>query len=142
MLRNGANGDWIGTFQGHKVESGLRLECNLDVPTWLASSITQSRAPPKISLMITIIAQGAVWSCVLNSTAMLAATGSADFSARVWDALTGDELHNLQHNHIVRTVNFAQKSQKLVTGGALPPSRLCQCRRVSDPNSWLRGCNI
>ena len=62
--------------------------------------------------------QGAVWSCVLNSTAMLAATASADFSAKLWDAITGDELHTLQHSHIVRACQFAEQSPKLITGGA------------------------
>ena len=33
--------------------------------------------------------QGAVWSCVLNDTALVAATASADFTARVWNAITG-----------------------------------------------------
>lgn len=61
--------------------------------------------------------QGAVWSCVLDSTATLAATGSADFSAKIWDALTGLEKASLQHKHIVRTCCFAPCSTKLSTGG-------------------------
>ncbi len=61
--------------------------------------------------------QGAVWSCVLNSTAMLAATASADFSAKLWDAISGNELHTLQHSHIVRACQFAEQSPKLITGG-------------------------
>lgn len=60
--------------------------------------------------------KGAVWSCVLNSPALLCATGSADFSARVWDACTGMQLHEFQHNHIVRTCAFSH-GNKLATGG-------------------------
>lgn len=63
---------------------------------------------------------GAVWSCVLNDSAFVAATGSADFSARVWNAVTGDELVNFPHKHIVRTTAFERSSTgtKLMTGGA------------------------
>lgn len=63
-------------------------------------------------------AQGAVWSCVLNQAALLCATGSADFSARLWDACSGNQLHEFQHNHIVRSTAFSASSEKLATGGA------------------------
>ena len=45
--------------------------------------------------------KGAVWAAKLNKPALLALTASADFTARVWDALTGDELHLFQHKHIL-----------------------------------------
>lgn len=78
MLRNGCNGDWVGTFQGHK---------------------------------------GAVWQCVLNKPALLAATASADFSARIWDAVSGDVKHTFPDEHIVRSVHFSQDSSNLLTAG-------------------------
>ncbi|KAK5701417.1 hypothetical protein LTR17_022610 [Elasticomyces elasticus] len=50
--------------------------------------------------------KGAVWSCRLSSDSSLAATGSADFSAKVWDTFTGECLVTLPHGHIVRAVAF------------------------------------
>lgn len=63
--------------------------------------------------------KGAVWSVRLSDDATLAATGSADFSAKVWDTFTGETLHTLEHKHIVRAVAFPpQESPKiLATGG-------------------------
>jgi serine-threonine kinase receptor-associated protein len=61
--------------------------------------------------------KGAVWSCKLNNPGMLGVTGSADFSARLWDALTGDEKCVWHHKHIVRTVDFANDCHRVVTGG-------------------------
>ncbi|EMF13252.1 WD repeat protein [Sphaerulina musiva SO2202] len=63
--------------------------------------------------------KGAVWSARLSDDATLAATGSADFSAKVWDTFTGETLHTLQHNHIVRAVAFPpqDRPQVLATGG-------------------------
>jgi WD40 repeat protein len=52
--------------------------------------------------------KGAVWSCCLDTNALRAASGSADFSAKVWDALTGEELHSFEHKHIVRACAFSE----------------------------------
>lgn len=61
--------------------------------------------------------KGAVWGCCLDKNALRCATASADFSARVFDAVSGDELACLPHSHIVRTVAFAPDGRSLVTGG-------------------------
>lgn len=66
--------------------------------------------PPYLAL------QGAVWSCVLNDSALLCATASADFSARVWDACSGNQLQEFAHSHIVRSTAFSRHSNRLATG--------------------------
>lgn len=61
--------------------------------------------------------KGAVWGATLNKNATKAATAAADFTAKVWDAVTGDELFTLAHKHIVKSVDFTQDSNHLLTGG-------------------------
>jgi serine-threonine kinase receptor-associated protein len=60
--------------------------------------------------------KGAVWGVALNRTATLAASGAADFSAKIWDAVSGEEKSNFQHNHIVKSVAFDEDSTHLLTG--------------------------
>nr|XP_027119084.1 serine-threonine kinase receptor-associated protein-like [Coffea arabica] len=52
--------------------------------------------------------KGAVWSCCLDKPALRAASTSADFSVKLWDALSGDELHSFEHKHIVRACSFSE----------------------------------
>uniref|UniRef100_A0A3B3S324 Serine-threonine kinase receptor-associated protein n=1 Tax=Paramormyrops kingsleyae TaxID=1676925 RepID=A0A3B3S324_9TELE len=61
--------------------------------------------------------KGAVWGATLNKEATKAATAAADFTAKVWDAVTGDETLTLAHKHIVKSVHFTQDSNHLLTGG-------------------------
>lgn len=85
--------------------------------------------------------KGAVWSCALDPTATLAATASADFSAKLWDALTGLEKATLQHKHIVRTCCFSPSSGKLATGGHEKLLRLFEVERPDAAPAELTGAN-
>uniref|UniRef100_A0A1B6E8F8 Serine-threonine kinase receptor-associated protein n=1 Tax=Clastoptera arizonana TaxID=38151 RepID=A0A1B6E8F8_9HEMI len=59
--------------------------------------------------------KGAVWGVALNKDATKAATGAADFLAKVWDAVSGEELHSFPHKHIVKSVNFSSDSSLFAT---------------------------
>lgn len=74
--------------------------------------------------------KGAVWCGKLSGgDASIAVTGSADFSAKVWDTFTGDCLHTFPHNHIVRTVAINGVGEKVVTAGHEKKLRLFDLHR-------------
>ncbi|CAH8612254.1 unnamed protein product [Heterobilharzia americana] len=60
---------------------------------------------------------GAVWSCVLDKHAIKAATGAADFTAKIWDANSGTELVSFTQDHIVRCIDLSKtdSGSKLLT---------------------------
>lgn len=83
--------------------------------------------------------KGAVWACALDSTANIAATASADFSAKVWDALTGIERLTFQHSHIVRACGFSDGGNRLATGGMEKILRVYDLERPDADPQMLTG---
>lgn len=83
--------------------------------------------------------KGAVWSTKVSSDTSRAATGSADFTAKVWDTYTGNLLHSFPHNHIVRTVALARASHHLLTGGQEKKIRLFDLSRPEADPTFIRG---
>ncbi|KAH9633327.1 hypothetical protein HF086_004041 [Spodoptera exigua] len=59
--------------------------------------------------------KGAVWGVALTQNANLAASGAADFSAKIWDARYGEVVHTFDHEHIVKSVNFNADDTQLLT---------------------------
>lgn len=76
--------------------------------------------------------KGAVWGVALNTEATRAATGAADFNAKVWDAIKGEEVYSFQHKHIVKSVNFSSDSNYLCTGSK---EKLIRIYDLNQPES-------
>ena len=83
--------------------------------------------------------KGAVWGAALNPPATRAATASGDFSTKVWDALTGDELLEFKHKHIVRCLDWSADSTNLVTGGKEAKLRLFDLHQPESEPHMLLG---
>lgn len=83
--------------------------------------------------------KGAVWSAHLNSNALQAVTGSADYTAKLWDALTGNELHSFTHPRIVKSSHFSHDSQQILTGGQDRILRIFDIARPDAEPQKLEG---
>jgi len=76
--------------------------------------------------------KGAVWSAHLNSDITQAITGSADYTAKLWDALSGTEIHNFNHGRIVKSVRFSNDNKQILTGGQ---DKILRLFDLSQPDS-------
>ncbi|KAF2297603.1 hypothetical protein GH714_000144 [Hevea brasiliensis] len=52
---------------------------------------------------------------------------------KLWDALTGDELHSFEHKHIVRACAFSEDTHLLLTGGVEKILRIFDLNRQDAP---------
>jgi len=60
--------------------------------------------------------RGAVWGAKINREATLVATASADFSARLWNAVDGESIQVWDHPHVVKACDFSPDSKLVATG--------------------------
>ncbi|KNC96875.1 uncharacterized protein SPPG_07706 [Spizellomyces punctatus DAOM BR117] len=86
--------------------------------------------------------KGAVWSARLSRDATLSVTGSADFTAKIWDNLTGVAKVTLDHSHVVRCVDITGEGRYVLTGGYEKKVRIfdLQGDGKREPMRVLEGC--
>ncbi|KZP01277.1 serine/threonine kinase receptor associated protein [Calocera viscosa TUFC12733] len=75
--------------------------------------------------------KGAVWSTRLDTTGSRAVSGSADFTAKLWDTFTGEALLTLPHPHIVRSVSFSPRGTHILSGSQDKKVRLFDVEQAS-----------
>ncbi|CAI5740343.1 unnamed protein product [Hyaloperonospora brassicae] len=83
--------------------------------------------------------KGAVWSAKLDHEAAFAATGSADFSVKIWDARTGDVVTTLEHKHVVKSVAFTRDDRRLVTAGHEKLVRVFDVTQVKEQHKQYKA---
>mmetsp|Transcript_15627 Transcript_15627/g.27417 ORF Transcript_15627/g.27417 Transcript_15627/m.27417 type:complete len:305 (-) Transcript_15627:374-1288(-) len=83
--------------------------------------------------------KGAVWGACLNYDASVAATGAADFTARVWDAFTGDCKQIFQMKHICKSVALSDDSRNLLAAGNMPGISIFDLEKTDKPPTVLEG---
>jgi len=78
--------------------------------------------------------KGAVWGATLSKDAKKVATGAADFSAKLFDAVSGEEIKAFEHGHIVKSVSFSNDSRYLLTGSNEKMLRIFDLENIeADP---------
>lgn len=80
-------------------------------------------------------AQGAVFTRARACVFMCTRAGSADFTAKLWNAMTGEETATLEHSHVVKSVDFDASGARLATGGQDKKLRVWALDAHASPHS-------
>ncbi|KAJ2574895.1 hypothetical protein GGH95_003836 [Coemansia sp. RSA 1836] len=74
---------------------------------------------------------------MLNTDTSRAVTASADYTAKVWNAFTGQELVTLPHNHIVKCADFVDDDATVVTGSQDKSVRIFDVTRPDQSSTVI-----
>ncbi|KAJ3402527.1 hypothetical protein CcCBS67573_g00959 [Chytriomyces confervae] len=87
--------------------------------------------------------KGAVWATRITPNAALSVTGSADFTAKVWDNVTGLSILSFDHTHIVRAVDVSDDARYILTAGMEKKMKLFDLRSPTQatPARELEPCS-
>jgi len=77
--------------------------------------------------------KGAVWSAKFNKSASLLVTASADYSAKLWDAVTGAEKATFPHQRMVKDAIFSPSDDRVISGGFEKLVRVWDVNRPEQP---------
>ncbi|KAA8495771.1 Serine-threonine kinase receptor-associated protein [Porphyridium purpureum] len=83
--------------------------------------------------------KGAVWGACINSDASLAATGAAEFSAKLWDGFSGDCKHTFAMKHICKSVALSEDSHYLLAAGNMPSLSIFDLHRPDAAPTLMEG---
>lgn len=83
--------------------------------------------------------KGAVYCSSFNTGATQLVTGSGDFTAAVWDAVTGKRLHVWDHPHYVKSVDWMK--HKIVTGNHDSNIRIFDATNYSSAPMTLKAAD-
>ncbi|KAJ3010620.1 hypothetical protein HKX48_007310 [Thoreauomyces humboldtii] len=85
--------------------------------------------------------KGAVWSARLSRDATVSVTGSADFTAKCWNNLTGEITATLEHKHVVRCVDLTSDARCVLTAGYEKVVRMFDLRAPTEAVKVLTACD-
>lgn len=84
--------------------------------------------------------QGAVWAAHMDPTAHRVVTASADMTAKVWDAITGDEIYTFMHPSVVKAARISKDAKRMITGGYDKVLRVFSLEQPETEPTCLVGC--
>lgn len=76
----------------------------------------------------------------MDPTAHRVVTASADMTAKVWDAITGDEIYTFLHPSVVKAARISRDAKRMITGGYDKILRVFDLEQPNSNPTCMGGC--